>query len=114
MKRVFALVTVLVLAVGASFAQSEAKEYRFEVSAEKGLPSVLSGPQIKDISNKVARVGFSPSHNFQLTLTYTKWDGLLARNDILNERFSEKINSNRSPPTNHVQGSRELWPTRRT
>lgn len=92
MRRIPALVTIVFLAAGAAFAQSEGDVYRFEVSVEKGKASVLSGPDIKAISNGTARFGFSPTRNYQLTLSYTKWTGDIASDDILGEKFAIQYN----------------------
>jgi hypothetical protein len=92
MKRIAVLATLVFLAAGAVYAQSESDPARFEVSVEKGLPSVLSGPELDEISNWVARFGWSPTKDFQLTASYTKWEALIAKDDILNEKFANQYN----------------------
>ena len=92
MKRIVVLATLVFLAAGAALAQSESDPARFEVSVEKGLPSVLSGPELQDITNWVVRFGWSPTRNFQLTGSYTKWEAQIAKDGILNEKFANEYN----------------------
>lgn len=91
MKRRLLLSIAGMLAASAVSAQTETKPLRFELSVESGLSSIISGPNIEDMSNFAGRFGFMPSENFQLTLLYEKLDGTLARNDDpLGGRFIAK------------------------
>jgi hypothetical protein len=92
MKRIAVLVTIVFLAAGAAFAQTEKDIYRFEVGVEKGLPSVLSGPDLKDISNGSVYFAWAPVRSFQLMASYTKWEGKIAADDILGEKFATEFN----------------------
>jgi len=94
MRRIAVLVTLVFLAAGAAVAQSsdEAVPHRFEVSVEKGSASVLNGPKLKDVSNWVGRFSWAPTRDFLLTASYTKWEGLLSSNDVLNENFANIYN----------------------
>ena len=96
MKRLTLFLIATFLATGSLLAQ-QAHDFRFEISAETGLVSVLSGPDLESISNAVVRFGFAPSKHFLLTLTFTKLEGELATDDILNEQFQVTYNDENSP-----------------
>lgn len=98
MKRVVVIAIVALLVSGAAWAQTESKPLRFEVSAEKGLFSILSGPDISDTSNFAARFGYMPNPGFHLTLRYERVEGTLARDDdaLGNDfivKFRDTVNS---------------------
>jgi hypothetical protein len=92
MRRIGVLVTLALIAGGATFAQSESEPARFEVSVEKGMPSVLSGPELDSIDNWVFRFGWAPTKDFQLTASYTKWEGELSKDGVFNESFAIEYN----------------------
>lgn len=93
MKTFAILCAAAFLSLGSVLAETQ---NRFEVSAESGFPSIISGPDVKDISNAVGRFGFATNKEFQLTLTYAEWDGVLARDDSLGIDFSKEVNKERA------------------
>lgn len=96
MKTLATLCVIAVFAAGHAAAQ-EAKTMRFELSAETGKPGVLSGPEVKDASNAVFRFGYFPTREFQLTLTYTKWDGIITSDDSLANDWAQDFNREQPP-----------------
>src|SRR5262245_32451387 len=121
MKRFITTAAVFVLACSALRAQTEEKAFRFEVGAGSGWPTVLSGPDLQNQTNVVARLGFYPSKSFMLAVGYNKWNTDVAPNDILNQHFSEiyresvasNVNFNdallKNSTTDLEQWSLELW-----
>jgi len=92
MRRIAVLFTLVLFAVGAAVAQTEVEPRRFELSVEKGLPSVLNGPQLDEISNLAISFAWAPTKDFQLHATYTKWDALIAKDDVLTQDFATLYN----------------------
>ena len=92
MRRIAVLLTLVVFAAGAAFAQSEVEPRRFEASVEAGLPSVLNGPEMEEMDNFVVNFAWAPTKDFRLMVSYTKWEGLIDKDDILNENFATEYN----------------------
>jgi hypothetical protein len=92
MRRIAVLFTLVLFAVGAAVAQTEVEPRRFELSVEKGLPSVLNGPQLDEISNWAISFAWAPTKDFQLHATYTKWDAQIAKDDVLTQDFATLYN----------------------
>ena len=92
MRRIAVLITLTLFAAGAALAQTEVEPRRFEIGVEKGLASVLNGPQLDGIDNWAVNFAWAPSKDFQLMGTYTHWEADLDKDDILAENFSVEYN----------------------
>src|SRR5262245_41827023 len=92
MKRLAAVLLFVLASLGPACAQ---EVRRFELSVEKGTTNNISGPEIQNLSDGSARFGWAPSENVQLTLTYTKWTGELAKDDTLADVFAREVNGSR-------------------
>lgn len=92
MKIFSTLVLITLLSAGVVLAE---ERHRFELSGESGRASVLSGPGVKDFKNTDFRFGFAPNKEFQLTATYSSWDGQISTGDSLGQDFARDINKER-------------------
>lgn len=95
MKKLAILALFTVLTAGLALAETG---NRFEISAESGLASFLSGPEVKQFNNSEFRFGFYPSKEFEVTLTSIQWEGELGRRDSLAVDFSKDFNKGIRPP----------------
>jgi hypothetical protein len=113
MKKVVILVLLALLAAGAVLAD---EKMRFEVNAEIGAPSILSGPAMKGYPGEIwgiksysLRLGWAPTKEFQLNFGYSNWKGILQSTDPLGQQFQTDFNRER-PSNSQVKWSKTVCP----